>query len=403
MADTYEYRVRDSKGSMRTGEIAGDSRELVMSRLRELGFIPLELKVRKAGLKREISLFPGRVKKKDLAVFSRQFATMVNSGLPLLRALSILEEQTESKELVKVVGQVRQQVAEGSALSAALAKHPKAFSRLYVAMVRAGETGGVLDSVLLRLADTTEREVTLRQKIKSAMTYPIAVLGLVFLVLLAMLVFVVPTFKEMYSNLGGTLPLPTRVLLTASNIVKSYLPVVLLAMGGAAYGFMRWVKTDRGREIVDNIKLKLPIFGSLFRKTAMARFSRTLGVLERSGVPVLQSLDIVAETVNSVPVAKAVRDVQSSVREGESLAQPLTRHAVFPPIVVQMLAVGEETGSLDTMLDKTASFYEEEVSAAVESLTSLIEPLLVAVVGGVVGAIVISLYLPMFGILDLIK
>lgn len=404
MPDTYTYRVRDRKGSLLAGELQADSRDLVLSRLREQGLIPLEIKVKTKGMGREISfLTRKKVKLKAISIFSRQFATMINSGLPLLRAMSILEQQTEAKELAKVIGQIRVDVEQGTALSAAMGKHPNAFSRLYVSMVRAGETGGVLDSVLLRLADTLEREVELRRKVKSAMAYPVVVMVIVVLILSAMLLFVVPTFKNLFANLGGTLPLPTRLLLSISDGFKKYFIFVFLFIGVLIFLYRRWKKTDRGRYAVDRLKLKIPIFGPLFHKTAMARFARTLGALSRSGVPLLQSLDIVAETVQNEIVANAVRDLQSSVKEGESLAAPLSRHEVFPPMVVQMLAVGEETGALDTMLEKIADFYDDEVSATVDALTALIEPLLIVVVGGTVGLIVISLYLPMFRLVNLIK
>ncbi|HET6771259.1 MAG TPA: type II secretion system F family protein [Actinomycetota bacterium] len=404
MPETYTYRVRDRRGSLLAGELQADSRDLVLSRLREQGLIPLEIKVKSKGMGREISfLTRKKVKLKELSVFSRQFATMINSGLPLLRALAILEQQTEGKELAKVIGQIRVDVEQGSALSAAMSKHPHAFSRLYVSMVRAGETGGVLDSVLLRLADTLEREVELRRQIKSAMAYPVVVLIIVVLILSAMLLFVVPTFKNLFADLGGTLPLPTRMLLAVSDIFKRYFIFVFLAFGALIFAFRRWKKTDRGRYAVDRLKLKIPVFGALFHKTAMSRFARTLGALSRSGVPLLQSLDIVAETVQNTIVANAVRDIQSSVKEGESLATPLARHEVFPPMVVQMLAVGEETGALDTMLEKIADFYDEEVKATVDALTALIEPLLIVVIGGTVGLIVISLYLPMFRLVNLIQ
>jgi type IV pilus assembly protein PilC len=351
----------------------------------------------------EINLRPGHVKLKDLAVFSRQFATMVNSGLPILRALSILGDQTENKELQKVLVQVRLDVEQGQSLSGAMARSPKAFSDLYVAMVKAGETGGVLDNVLLRLADNIEKEVELRRKVKSAMTYPVVVVMLVALIMAAMLLFVVPQFKSIYDQLGGTLPLPTQILLTASNAVRTYWYVFALFFFGVSFAFRRYKKTDRGRAQMDAVKLKIPIFGSLFHKTALARFSSTLGMLLRSGVPILQALDIVADTVNNRVISKAVGDVQGAVREGESMAKPLSKHGVFPPMVVQMLAVGEETGAVDTMLDKVADFYNSEVSASVDALTSLIEPLMIAIVGGAVGAAVIALYMPMFNIIKLIK
>jgi len=270
-------------------------------------------------------------------------------------------------------------------------------------MVRSGETGGLLDDVLLRLAALLEREVHLRQKIKSAMTYPVAVVVLVTLILAAMLLFVVPQFKSIYSQLGGSLPLPTRILMGVSDAVKKYWYLVILAAVAFNFAFRRYRRTPAGRATVDAIKLKVPVFGPLFHKTALSRFSSTAGMLLRSGVPILQALDIVAETVNNKVMAKAVADVQASVREGESIAKPLSKHAVFPPMVVQMLAVGEETGQIDTMLDKVALFYDNEVEATVDALTSLIEPLLIAFIGGAVGAAVIALYMPMFNVIKLIK
>jgi type IV pilus assembly protein PilC len=403
MPATYDYKVRDRSGNMVTGRLVGDSEGLVMAKLREMGMTPVEVKKANTGMKMEIHLRPGHVKLKHLAIFGRQFATMVNSGLPILRALAILADQTESKELQKVLTQVRIDVEQGASLSGAMSKHPKAFNDLFIAMVKSGETGGVLDSVLLRLAEMVETEVDLRRKIKSAMTYPIAVVVLVVLLMSAMLLFVVPQFKSIYAQLGGTLPLPTRVLMGISDGVRHYFLFVGIGLAGAWYASRRFKKTEQGKATIDAFKLRVPIFGSLFHKTALARFSSTLGMLLRSGVPILQALEIVAETVNNKVMAKAITDLQGSVREGESIAKPLARHAVFPPMVVQMLAVGEETGAVDTMLDKVAEFYNSEVSAAVESLTSLIEPVLIAVIGSAVGASVIALYMPMFNIINLIK
>jgi type IV pilus assembly protein PilC len=403
MPQTYAYKVRDRRGSLHTGEIDADSTDLVMAKLRELDYIPLEIKAKSQGMKREFHIIPPRVKVKDLAVFSRQFATMVNSGLPLLRSLAILEEQTESKKLAEVVGEMRLDVEQGSSLSAAMAKHPKSFDRLYVSMCKAGEASGTLDTTLLRLADAAEREVALRQKIKSAMTYPVVVFGLVVLILAAMLLFVVPTFEDLYANLGGQLPLPTRILLAVSEAFRGFFVFIVAGAILAAYLFRRWLKTPRGRARFDRFKLNVWIFGPLFHKTALSRFARTLGVLSRSGVPILQALDITGESVNNAVLAEAIKDIQAGVKEGESLAVPLSRHEIFPPMVVQMMAVGEETGALDNMLEKIADFYDSEVTAAVESLTSLIEPVMIAVVGGAVGVIVISLYMPLFNIINLIR
>jgi type IV pilus assembly protein PilC len=403
MPDTYQYKVRDRSGNLVSGTLVADNERLVLDRLREMGYTPLEVGKEKKGLNIEINVRPAKVKLKELSVFSRQFATMVNSGLPILRGLAILAEQTDSKELARVLEAVRSDVEQGASLSAAMQKHPKVFNDLYIAMIKSGETGGVLDDVLLRLASLLEREVHLRQKIKSAMTYPIAVVALVVLIMSAMLLFVVPQFKNIYSQLGGTLPLPTRVLLAMSDAMKKYWYVVVLLVIAGRFAFARYKKTAQGRLTVDTLKLKVPVFGSLFHKTAISRFSSTLGMLLRSGVPILQALDIVTDTVNNRVIAKAVADVQSSVREGESIAKPLSKHAIFPPMVVQMLAVGEETGQIDTMLDKVATFYDQEVEASVDALTSLIEPLLIAIIGGAVGAAVIALYMPMFNIIKLIQ
>jgi type IV pilus assembly protein PilC len=403
MPTSYQYKVRDRAGNLVSGQLIGDSEGLVMTKLREMGMTPIEVKKANAGLKMEINLRPGHVKLKDLAVFSRQFATMVNSGLPILRALSILSDQTANKELQKVLVQVRLDVEQGASLSGAMERHPKAFKDLYVAMIKAGETGGVLDNVLLRLADNIEKEVELRRKVKSAMTYPVVVVALVMLILSAMLLFVVPQFESIYAQLGGDLPLPTRILLSLSNAVRTYWYVFLLLILGTAFALRRYKKTDRGRAQLDAVKLKIPVFGGLFHKTALARFSGTLGMLLRSGVPILQALEIVADTVNNKVISKAVGDVQEAVRQGESMAKPLSKHRVFPPMVVQMLAVGEETGAVDTMLDKVAEFYNSEVSASVDALTSLIEPLMIAIIGGAVGAAVIALYMPMFNIIKLIQ
>jgi type IV pilus assembly protein PilC len=403
MPATFDYKVRDKTGALVTGQLVGDNEAIVMTRLRQMGLTPIRVKQASTGLKMEIHLRPGRIKLKQIAVFCRQFATMGNSGLPILRALSILSEQTESKELAKVLFAVRAGVENGSSLSAAMAEHPKAFNNLFISMVKAGETGGVLDDVLLSLADQIEREVELRRQIKSAMTYPIVVVALVTLILAAMLLFVVPQFETIYSSLGGTLPLPTRMLLRVSRAVRSYWYVVLLGAVVASFLFRRYKKTEAGRARVDAVKIRIPIFGPLFHKVALARFASTLGMLLRSGVPILQALDNVNETVNNRVIGDAVDDVKTSVREGESIAKPLGRHKAFPPMVVQMMAVGEETGAVDTMLDKVAEFYNSEVTATVEAMTSLIEPLLIAVIGAAVGAAVIALYMPMFSVINLLK
>jgi type IV pilus assembly protein PilC len=399
MADTYQYKVRDRTGNVTTGSLVADSEALVLARLREQGFTPLDVKRQKRGIG-QIEFGGKKVKLKQVSVFSRQFATMVNSGLPILRGLSILAEQTENKELARVLGEARLDVEQGASLSGALAKHDHVFNNLYISMVRAGETGGSLDSTLVRLAEMIEGEVKLRGKIKSAMTYPVAVVALVLLIMSAMLLFVVPQFESIYASLDAKLPLPTRSLLFVSDIFKTYWYMFVGGALGARFFLRRWKKTEHGREMVDSIKLRVPVFGSLFHRTALSRFSSTLAMLLRSGVPILQALEIVSETVNNKVIGKAITDVQLSVRDGESIAKPLSKHGVFPPMVVQMISVGEETGQVDTMLEKISQFYDQEVEAAVDALTSLIEPILIAFIGGAVGAAVVALYLPMFQVIE---
>ncbi|MEO1062607.1 MAG: type II secretion system F family protein [Actinomycetota bacterium] len=404
-ASTYSYKVRDKAGKTVEGSLDADSEELVRAKLREMGMTPVEIKKAGTGLSMEINI-PGlsdRVKLKEIAVFSRQFATMINSGLSLLRALNILASQTENKALKEIIKSIARDVEQGVSLSDAMVKHPKAFNDLYIAMIRAGEVGGVLDSVLLKLATTIEKQVELRQRVKSAMTYPVAVLGLVILILTAMLLFVVPMFETLYDDLDGTLPMPTQILLTVSRGFSSFFPFFLVGTGLTVFLIKRWGKTERGRWVLDSIKLKIPVFGVLTHKTAMARFSRTLESLLMAGVPILESLDITTQTVGNVVVAKAVREVQDSVREGEPLAKQLVAQSIFPPMVAQMMAVGEETGALDEMLGKIGQFYEQEIDALVDALTSLLEPLLIVVLGGTVGGMVVALYMPMFNIVNLIE
>jgi type IV pilus assembly protein PilC len=402
----FEYKARDRTGRVHDGQIEASSSSAVVKTLRDRGLMPLAVNQKKeSALQKEIRIpgFGGRIKQKEMALFSRQLATMVNSGLTLIRSLSILEDQSDNSALTEVIASVRTKVEQGVSLSVALEDHPKAFSPLYVSMVRAGEVGGALDETLTRLADTLESQARLRSQIKSAMAYPVVVLNLIVLIVIAMLVFVVPIFEKMYSDLGGTLPLPTQTLINISSFMKSKWWLIAGIAVAAVYGFRRWKQTEGGRRRWDALKLSFPIFGKLTQKVAISRFARTFSVLSRTGVPVLQALDIVAATAGNTTVSEAVKDVQASVKRGESLAEPLERHDVFPPMVTQMMAVGEETGALDAMLGKVSDFYDREVDDTVSALTSLIEPLLIVVMGVVVGGILISLYLPMFNIANLIQ
>ncbi len=401
---TYQYSVRDRSGKVVSGKLDADSEATVAAKLKQMGYAPISISKHKSGMKTELSIpgFGKKVKLKDLAVMSRQFATMINSGLSMLRALTILSEQTDNTELARILGEVAKDVETGVALSTSLAKHPAAFPPLMVNMCRAGEVGGFLDSVLLQIAENYEAEVKLRGKVKAAMTYPVVVFVMAILSVVGMLLFIVPTFAGLFDGLGGQLPAPTRMLVTLSNFLKVGGPF-LLVLG--VVGFVVWGKVkrrDEVRNVVDPIKLKMPVFGPLFQKIALARFARNLGTMMHSGVPILQSLEIVSDTTGNVVLARAIRDVQESVRNGESLAGPLANHPVFPAMVVQMLSVGEDTGALDTMLHKIAEFYDQDVEATTESLTALIEPLMIAVLGGIVGSMIIALYMPIFKIFDLI-
>lgn len=403
---TFEYAVRDRAGKVVKGRIEAPNQAAVANRLRTMGLAPISVaEVQTGGLQREITI-PGlsdRIGLKDLAIMARQLATMVSAGLALIRALAILAEQTENKALTKVLQQVRADVEAGTAFSTALAKHTQVFPPLMINMVRAGEVGGFLDEVLISVAENFEDEVKLRGKIKSAMTYPVIVFIIAILAMIGMLLFIVPIFSGMFESLGGTLPLPTRILVWLSNFMKWAIVPMAVALGAFAYWWSKH-KNDRGvRERVDPWKLKAPVFGQIARKLAIARFTRNFGTMIHAGVPILQALDIVGSTSGNVVIEHATRDVQDSVRRGESLAGPLAAHPVFPPMVVQMIAVGEDTGALDAMLQKVADFYDQEVEATTEQLTSLIEPIMIVVIGAIIGAMVVGLYMPIFGVFNLIE
>jgi type IV pilus assembly protein PilC len=402
---TFDYQVRDRGGKVIRGRIEAESPSVVATKLKGMGYAPISITKANSGLKTEIKI-PGlgeRVKLKDLAISARQFATMINSGLSLLRALSILSEQTENKKLGDVYSSVRLSVEQGTSLSQALAQHPKIFPPIMINMTRAGETGGFLDQVLSQLADNFEAEVKLRSTVKSAMTYPLVVFAFAILSLTGMLLFIVPVFAGLFDSLGGTLPLPTQILVMLSGLLKNFMPLIILVLIVLGLLWSKYKNHPRVRDVVDPMKLKAPVFGKLFQKIALSRFTRNLGTMIHAGVPILQALDIVADTTGNIVIARAVKDVEVSVRQGESLAGPLVNHPVFPAMVVQMMAVGEDTGALDQMLHKISDFYDAEVEATTEALTSLIEPLMIAFVGAIVGAMIIALYMPIFKVFDLIK
>jgi type IV pilus assembly protein PilC len=402
---TFQYAVRDSDGKVVKGRIEAANTAAVANRLKTMGMAPIAInEVRSTGLQREITLpsLADRVSLRDIAVMSRQLATMVAAGLSLLRALGILAEQTESKPLAKVLARVRHDVEAGEALSAALAGHRDVFPPLMINIVRAGETGGFLEDALRSVAENYESEVKLRGTIKSAMTYPVMVFGMAILAVIGMLTFIVPVFQDMFTGLGGTLPLPTRMLVALSHAMRWFAPLLLVLGTAGAWWWKKHRYDDSVRAVADPLKLRIPVFGTLFKKVAITRFSRNFGTMMGAGVPILQALDVVGETSGNWAVERALAAVRDSVRSGQSLAAPLADHPVFPPMVVQMIAVGEDAGALETMLEKIAEFYDHEVQSTTEQLTSLIEPLMIAIVGTVIGGMIIALYLPIFNIFSLV-
>ncbi len=395
----FRYSAKDNTGRIISGVIEADNDAMVVDRLRDMGFFitNLERTVERTDVFQALQGAFG-IGLKDLAIFSRQFATMVNAGLSLVRTLSILEQQTTNKRLRQIIAQVRVDVEGGRPLSDSMGRHPKAFSSLFVNMVKAGETGGVLDEVLERIAAYMEKEQALRSKIKSAMVYPIlltvAALGGLFF----MTIVILPQFESLFRELGGSgqLPLPTQIAMAFSVAIRRYWYLGMALTALAFYVLRRYLQTPGGRARYDRFKLKMPVLGELNRKIVVARFTRTLGTLIASGVPIMQSLEVVAKAIDNVVIGEAVDAVRASIREGQTIAIPLQFSGVFPPMVVQMAKVGEETGALEQMLHKVADFYDVEVESMVASLTSMLEPLLIIFMGVIVGAMVISLYLPIF-------
>jgi len=400
----YAYKARSRQGDILQDKIEGSDQMAVASELRRQGLLVIDIKEQGAAQKDLFEPFK-RVKLTDLVVFTRQFATMINAGLPIVRALYILSEQTTNKKLQDVVVVVRKDVEAGVGLSEALEKHPKVFDKLYVEMVRAGEIGGILDGVLIRVATQLENDQELRRKVKSAMTYPVVVLILAILAASFMLIFIVPIFAKMFADLGGTLPLPTQIAMGASNILTSIWGVfVYVGAGLGIFFFLRWIKTENGRKVWGRVVLKMPAkIGDVVQKVALARFARTLGTLSGAGVPILQALEITATSSGNWVVERALLKSRDAIREGIPIYKPLEEEWVFPPMTTRMIAIGEETGDIDGMLQKIAEFYESEVDATVKALTSIIEPLMIVVVGGIVGGIIVAMYLPMFKIFELIE
>jgi len=398
----WDYEAVDGAGKHSKGKVEASSETSAASQLRQQQLTPLKLAEAGKGLQKEIQI-PGlakRVKTKDVAILTRQFATMNASGLTLLRSLAILEEQATKPALQKAVRDVRRDVESGLSLSAAMSKQDRVFPRLMIAMIHAGETGGFLDSALDRIAQNLEKDASLRAKIKSALTYPVIVIAFSLLMVTGVLIFIVPIFEKMFKQLGNaSLPLPTRILVAASNQFSWLAPALIAVTTAGTIWYRRKLHDDyQWRLAFDRFKLKLPVFGNLFTKIAIARFSRNLGTLLAVGVPIMQALDIVGATTGNAVVAEAMNDVKKSVREGQTMSSALVNNTLFPAMVTQMMEVGEESGQISAMLDKVADFYDREVDAAAESLTAAIEPIMVVVMGGIIGTMVVCLYLPMFTI-----
>lgn len=391
----FKYTAKTRSGTVQKGEI--DATDLnnarFLLRQRQLDATKLRAKPKDIEIR---FLSGGKIKDKDVVVFTRQFATMIEAGLPLVQCLDILSRQAENKEFGNTIAKVKNSVESGQSFADALRKHPKVFDNFFANMVEAGETGGILDTILNRLAGYMEKARALKGKVKSALVYPAAIVSIAVIVVIFLMTFVIPVFAEMFEGFGGVLPGPTRLVMHLSELTKRYILYAIPLVGALVFLFMRFYKTDRGRLLVDSLLLKSPVFGPLIQKAAVAKFTRTLGTLISSGVPIIDGLNITARTAGNKVVENSVLAVISSVKEGQSLAEPLGKESIFPPMVVQMIQVGESSGALDSMLDKIADFYDEEVDAAVAALTSLLEPALMVFLGVTVGFIVVAMYLPIF-------
>jgi type IV pilus assembly protein PilC len=401
--DTYVFRAIDVAGIPSRGEVEAESKQAVTDQLKARGLIVLDIDSKRSS--KELNLqFLQRVKLRDLAVLTRQLATMITSGVTILRALYVLEGQTEAKLLRETLTKVRKDVEAGLALSDALERHPKVFNPLYIAMIRSGETGGMLEESLQRISDQLEKEDALRRQVRAAMVYPAVVITFALAVMLALVAFIVPVFAKVFKDFGGKLPALTQFTVGLSHLVTQRWYLLILFTGAAVFGFIKWKKSTWGRPQWDKLKLRVPLkIGDTVQKVALARWSRTFSALVSSGVPILQAIDIVGQTAGNAVVERSMGQVTDSVKRGGTIAAPLKGVPVFPAMVVDMISVGEETGALDTMLTKVADFYEEEVSAAVKAITSILEPVMIIVVGGMVGFVVISMYLPLFKVYDQIK
>ena len=394
----FAWKGKNRMGEVQEGLIVSDSKDSASVTLKRNGIQIISIKARQASGTKGL----GKVNQKDLAIFTRQFSVMIDAGLPLVQCLEILGAQQEDKGFQKIIGAVRQDVEQGQTLQAALSKHPKAFNDLYVNMVGAGEAGGILDVILQRLSGYIEKAVKLTAKVKSAMIYPIAVISIALIVVVIIMVKVIPVFSAMYEGLGSTLPLPTRICIGMSNVLIRYSYIVIAFVALSYFGIKQYYKTVAGKLQIDTLTLKIPVLGDILLKVAVARFCRTLGTLISSGVPILEGMDITARTSGNQVVQNGILKAKEAVEQGRNIATPLAETKIFPPMVVQMVGVGEATGALDAMLSKVADFYEDEVDNAVAGMTSLMEPVMIAMLGGIIGFIVVAMYMPIFQLANVV-
>jgi type IV pilus assembly protein PilC len=392
----YVWSGVNRKGKKKKGEMEADNENFVRSTLQRQGINPKKIKPKPKDLFENIKFLQPKVGEKDIVIMTRQFATMIDAGLPLVQCLEILHGQQDNRTFKSILKQVKEDVEEGSTFADALKKHPSVFDDLFVNLVAAGEIGGILDIILNRLASYIEKAAKLKKRVKGAMTYPIVVMAVAVLVVAVILIFVIPVFQQMFADFGRALPVPTQIVVSASQFAKSYILYMVVGAAVLIFLFRRFYRTERGCWLVDSLVLKLPIFGMLIRKVAVAKFTRTLGTMISSGVPILDSLEIVAATSGNKPIEAAIRETRQSISEGRTIAEPLADSEIFPSMVVQMISVGEATGALDTMLGKIADFYDDEVDAAVDALTSMLEPFMMVFLGGTIGGLVVAMYLPIF-------
>jgi len=398
----FKWEGKTLKGTIKKGEMEAPNEGAIRIHLRQQNMIPTKIAAK--GKEIKISLpFGKKVHQRSIAIFTRQLATMIDAGLPLVQSLEILSSQQEHKIFKNILREIREDVEGGSTFAGALKKHPATFNDLYTNLVVAGEEGGILDNILLRLAAYIEKAEALKKKVKSALVYPAVIVTVAVFVVMILMFFVIPVFSKMFEEAGSQLPLPTLVVVVISKFAQKYIFIVIPAIILLFYLGKKYHQTENGKTVLDRLLLKLPVFGPLFQKIAVARFSRTLGTLVSSGVPILDGLNIVSKTAGNKVIETAIMNARASIREGETIAEPLARSNIFPPMVIQMIAVGESTGALDSMLSKIAEFYEEEVDVAVANLTSLLEPLLMIFLGVVIGGVVIAMYLPIFNMASAVK